>query len=340
MRRKTIVAVTQVLGSPSSSTKKVLRWNVRRGLDVVVQRDGSSSRGLVWVPWPSEQGAGPFGEVYPADRGRHANTYHYAPSLAEGKAALKLTVADEVSLAAVVDRLAALKAGFKAGADGAGSAVTAGAAVRRARPERPDETRSGSRPWSGPAEPADSARHQPVSERRANAQRATARRATERRASPRPPKTAAARSISHPAAPPSTDAVAEVTGLVIKSPWIDLILRGEKTWEVRTRQTAARGRVALIRSKSGLIVGTCRIVDCLGPLSMDEMLASQDRHRVPPELLAEYCRPGQTYVWVIADARPLDPPIPYRHPSGAVIWVRLTRQNVPGRFDELVAATR
>lgn len=48
-------------------------------------------------------------------------------------------------------------------------------------------------------------------------------------------------------------------GLIIKSPWIDLILQGRKTWEIRGSHTHTRGLVALIKSRSGSIVGTCRI---------------------------------------------------------------------------------
>ena len=33
----------------------------------------------------------------------------------------------------------------------------------------------------------------------------------------------------------------EVTGLVIQSPWIEKILAGEKTWEIRTRHATRRG---------------------------------------------------------------------------------------------------
>ncbi len=36
--------------------------------------------------------------------------------------------------------------------------------------------------------------------------------------------------------------------LVIRSPWIDLILAGSKTWEMRTKPTSIRGRVALIKA--------------------------------------------------------------------------------------------
>src|SRR5687768_442676 len=105
MRDQTIQAVTLQLGEPSSATSKVVRWNVKPGLDVVIQRDASPSRGVVWMPWPGGNSVCPStGEVYPADRGRHSNTYG-APSLVRGKAALKLNVFDADSLSVVLSRL-------------------------------------------------------------------------------------------------------------------------------------------------------------------------------------------------------------------------------------------
>ena len=34
--------------------------------------------------------------------------------------------------------------------------------------------------------------------------------------------------------------------LIVREPWIDLILDGHKTWELRTQPTSIRGRIALI----------------------------------------------------------------------------------------------
>lgn len=129
-------------------------------------------------------------------------------------------------------------------------------------------------------------------------------------------------------------------GLVIKSPWIEYILQSTKTWEIRGRHTAVRERIALIKSQSGCIFGTCRVVDCVGPLTLEQLRQNADRHRIPLEGLEAGLPYDKTYAWVLADAKPLAQPIPYRHPSGAVIWVTLTPDRVPGRFDELDALCR
>ncbi len=48
-------------------------------------------------------------------------------------------------------------------------------------------------------------------------------------------------------------------GLIIDSPHIERILSGAKTWEMRSSKTAQRGRIALIRKGSGLVVGTVEV---------------------------------------------------------------------------------
>ena len=52
-------------------------------------------------------------------------------------------------------------------------------------------------------------------------------------------------------------------GLIIKAPWIDYILSGKKTWEIRGCNTKIRGEIALIQSGTGKIYGTVELVDSL-----------------------------------------------------------------------------
>lgn len=106
--------------------------------------------------------------------------------------------------------------------------------------------------------------------------------------------------------------------LILKEP-LDKILAGTKTWEIRGKATARRGPIALIESKSGNVVGTCDIVDVFGPLTLAELRRNARRTGFRPEEL----RYATTYAWVMHNARRLPEPVPYRHPPGAVIWVRL-----------------
>jgi hypothetical protein len=119
-------------------------------------------------------------------------------------------------------------------------------------------------------------------------------------------------------------------GIVIKRPWIDLILAGEKTWEIRSGPVKARGVIGLIEGGSGNVVGLARLVGCKGPLDRDELGRQFQKHRVPPERMSEV--PYESfYAWELAEARRLDPPVPYRHPTGAVIWAGRTTRAARGR---------
>ena len=72
-------------------------------------------------------------------------------------------------------------------------------------------------------------------------------------------------------------------GLVIDSPWIEKILNGEKTWELRSSATQIRGEVALIKKGSGAVFGLANIRESRGPLTEQEMVDEFDRHQVPQE---------------------------------------------------------
>jgi|CXWL01.1.fsa_nt_gi hypothetical protein len=108
-------------------------------------------------------------------------------------------------------------------------------------------------------------------------------------------------------------------GLCIKKEPLDRILAGTKTWEIRGKATTKRGPVALIQSGSGELVGVCGIVGVVGPLSLAELQRNTRKAGFRADTL-EY---QTTYAWVLRNARRFRKPIPYRHPQGAVIWVKL-----------------
>lgn len=112
-------------------------------------------------------------------------------------------------------------------------------------------------------------------------------------------------------------------GLLIKSPWIDYILEGKKTWEIRSTKTKTRGRIALIKSGSERVFGSVEISDCIA-LSLDDYQQGLNKHAIAPEECRElpYKR---TYAWALANPVIFDEPIPYKHPMGAVVWVNLER---------------
>jgi hypothetical protein len=112
-------------------------------------------------------------------------------------------------------------------------------------------------------------------------------------------------------------------GLIIRSPWIDLILSGSKTWEMRTRPTSIRGPIALIKGGSGLIYGTAELAECLPALTREQMRQTQSFHAIPEDQLESAMGNRWTTPWVLRDIVRLESPKPYIHPKGAVTWVEL-----------------
>lgn len=110
-------------------------------------------------------------------------------------------------------------------------------------------------------------------------------------------------------------------GLIVKSPWIDLILNGKKTWEIRGANTTKRGTIALIKSGTGKIFGT---VDIIGSheLQAEEFIKVTDKHCIekPESFLHMY---SKIHAWVFANPVKYETLVDYKHPKGAVIWVRL-----------------
>lgn len=113
------------------------------------------------------------------------------------------------------------------------------------------------------------------------------------------------------------------TGLVVQTPWIDYLLNGTKTWELRSTRTSLRGRFGLIRKGSGCVSGEAELVDVLGPFDDASLAAACAKHCVPPERMAFVIQRGYRYAWVVRNAKQYERPVPYLHRSGAVTWVRL-----------------
>ena len=107
--------------------------------------------------------------------------------------------------------------------------------------------------------------------------------------------------------------------LIIKQPWIDYILEGKKTWEIRGCKTNIRGQIELIQSSSGLVVGSCNIIDCK-ELTLNDYSNNIGKHNITKTESLPYKR---TYAWIIANAVRYEEPRKYTHPQGAIIWVNL-----------------
>ena len=113
-------------------------------------------------------------------------------------------------------------------------------------------------------------------------------------------------------------------GLISKSPHIDNILSGRKSWEIRGCNTKVRGEIELIKGGTGTIVGKCTIVDVIGPIHIHDLELNIDKHCVPLDSLNNVfgCY-KKIYAWVLDNAYKYETPIKHKNPKGAVVWVRL-----------------
>lgn len=113
-------------------------------------------------------------------------------------------------------------------------------------------------------------------------------------------------------------------GLVVRDPYASQILNGEKVWELRGRATQIRGPIVIVKSGTGQAFGTVNLVRVLGPLDLDDLI---DAPELPASEREQLRRSGltypKTYAYVFTNPRWFERPIPYKHPSGAVTWVRL-----------------
>lgn len=111
--------------------------------------------------------------------------------------------------------------------------------------------------------------------------------------------------------------------LVVAKPWASLLVNGDKTWELRTTSTKVRGPIGIASKGTGTIIGAVSLVDAHGPFTPEEISRYRDLHRVPDSDTATYSGPKGLYAWEMTGAMRFETPVPYRHPQGAVIWVRL-----------------
>jgi hypothetical protein len=112
-------------------------------------------------------------------------------------------------------------------------------------------------------------------------------------------------------------------GLLIRSPFIDLILKGSKTWEMRGTRTSKRGRIALIKSGTGTVIGVVDLIDVVGPLRLSELAASASKAGFEKRERVTELPYKRTFAWVLQNPHRLKKPVPYAHPHGAIIWVNL-----------------
>lgn len=125
-------------------------------------------------------------------------------------------------------------------------------------------------------------------------------------------------------------------GLIIKKYWLDKILSGEKTLEIRGTDTSHVGElIALIESGSSIIKGFCKIQETFS-LDKKRWEAETPNHCVDmtfSELKNRYKKP---YAWHFCGILPCTKEITYEHPQGAVIWVDLSKTLISVGLNEYI----
>ena len=110
--------------------------------------------------------------------------------------------------------------------------------------------------------------------------------------------------------------------LLIRQPWLELILSGEKTWEMRSKPTKIRHRILLAEPGTGLCSGQAIISDCV-KIERADFARHADKHQVrSPAGIAIIDNYQDIYAWQLQEVTRLSVQQPFKHPPGAVIWVR------------------
>ena len=111
-------------------------------------------------------------------------------------------------------------------------------------------------------------------------------------------------------------------GLIVRKEWLDLIFSGHKRLEIRGVSTSKRGRVGLIQSGSGLVVGEVEITDSF-TIHRWQFRQFFEEHVVDQSTL-DSLKYSTIHAWQLQNPVKYEVPVAYKHPQGAVQWVVLT----------------
>lgn len=94
--------------------------------------------------------------------------------------------------------------------------------------------------------------------------------------------------------------------LFVRHPFAGWIVDGVKRIEYRTQPTRIRGKIGIIQSKTGTVIGTVSVTGCNWNESLEH------------------------YEWTLADGVRFASPVTFRHKPGAVVWIDVgVPENVP-----------
>lgn len=129
-------------------------------------------------------------------------------------------------------------------------------------------------------------------------------------------------------------------GLIVMPHYADLIVRGLKTWEMRTTGSSIQEPVAIIASGTKTIVGIAAMDGSLPPLTRAAMSANEIKHRIAPSDQKSAFDGGWIHPWVMRAALKLATPLAFPQKNGAVIWTRLDDVTIARLARAIAASTR
>jgi len=108
------------------------------------------------------------------------------------------------------------------------------------------------------------------------------------------------------------------SALLVKEPWASLIISGVKTLEIRSMRTGKIGKeIYIAKAGSKTLIGKVIIDKCV-ELSANQFNSLSHLHHA-----ADYKTKKKIWGWYLRDAVRFEEPIPYEHPQGAQIWVKI-----------------
>lgn len=111
-------------------------------------------------------------------------------------------------------------------------------------------------------------------------------------------------------------------GLIIKKKWLNLIVSGKKTIEIRGNNTQKQNEtIYLLESGTHKVVATA-IISSTYPISCSDWAEERDKHCVDISYIDLKKRYKTPYAWVLSKIKPIEDIWYYKHPQGAVIWVK------------------
>ena len=115
-----------------------------------------------------------------------------------------------------------------------------------------------------------------------------------------------------------------ISALVVKDPWASKIVAGEKTIELRTRKTRKVGeKIYIAKAGTKTLIGCATIEKCVLmtiPL-FEETINQHCTSRCYYDKI--HAKNKKLYGWFLQDILKFDTLIPYDHPQGAQMWVKI-----------------